>query len=173
MKSTTLLACLMAICFAAACARAPAKPVFNAARAIDTIRTGEVNWNADWKSGDPGKVAAHYAPQAIVMVPGQAPVSGLEAIRAMAQKSMDDPAFNLAFSSDKVDMAASGDLAASRGTFTLTATDPATKARTTTTGAFVTVYKPQPDGSWKAQWDMATPNPPAAPNPPPPAAPDK
>ncbi|MGH7023014.1 MAG: YybH family protein [Caulobacteraceae bacterium] len=164
MKSTTL-ACLMAISVAAACARAPATPIFNAARAIDTIRTGEVNWNADWKSGDPGKVAAHYAPQAVVMIPGQAPVTGLEAIRAMAQKSMDDPAFNLAFSSDKVDVAASGDLAASRGTFTLTATDPATKTSTTTTGAFVTVYKPQPDGSWKAVWDIVTPGPAATPAP--------
>jgi uncharacterized protein (TIGR02246 family) len=143
----------------AACGPRADKPKFNAARAVDAIRTGEVKWNADWKSGDPGKVAAHYAPEATVMVPGAGPVTGLEAIRADAQKIMDDPAFTLTFSSDKVDVAASGDLAVSRGTFKESATDPAKAARVDTAGTFVTVYKPQPDGSWKAVWDIATPGP--------------
>jgi len=92
-------------------------------------------------------------------MPGEAPVTGVEAIRAGTQKDMDDPGFSLTFNSDKVDVAASGDLAVSRGAFTLTATDPATKAAATTTGTFVTVYKPQSDGSWKAIWDIATPGP--------------
>jgi hypothetical protein len=35
--------------------------------------------------------------------------------------------------------------------------------RIDTVGAFVTVYKRQPDGSWKAIWDIATPG--AAPAP--------
>jgi uncharacterized protein (TIGR02246 family) len=130
---------------------------------IDAIRTDEVKWNADWKSGDPGRVVAHYAPDAVLMVPGEAPMTGLEAIRAGAQKSMDDPGFSLAFSSEKVDVSKSGDQAVSRGTFKETATDPASKARVEATGTFVTVYKPQPDGSWKALWDIATPGAPAAP----------
>jgi uncharacterized protein (TIGR02246 family) len=158
MKAVTLLACLAGASLAA-CAPNAAKPPFNAARAVDAIRTGEVHWNADWKSGDPGKVVAHYAPDAQLMAPGMAPMTGLEAIRAAAQKSMDDPGFTLAFNSDKVDVSASGDMAVSRGAFTETATDPATKTAVTTRGAFVTVYKPQPDGSWKAVWDIATPGP--------------
>ena len=159
MRTAIFLALLAAVSLAAACSHRAEKPVFNAARAVDAIRTGEVNWNADWKSGDAGKVAAHYAPEAVVMMPGQALVTGAEAIRAGAQKDMDDPGFSLTFNSDKVDVAASGDLAVSRGAFTLTATDPATKAAATTTGTFVTVYKPQSDGSWKAIWDIATPGP--------------
>lgn len=158
MRAATLLACV-GLAAAASCERPPAKPAFNAARALDAIRAGEVEWNADWKSGDPGKVVAHYAPDATIMVPGQAPVSGLEAIRADTARTMDDTAFALSFSSDKVDVAASGDLAVSRGAFTLKATDPATKVVATTAGSFVTVYKPQPDGSWKAVWDIATPGP--------------
>lgn len=158
MRAATLLACV-GLAAAASCARPPTKPAFNAARAVDAIRAGEVEWNADWKSGDPGKVVAHYAPDATIMVPGQAPVSGLEAIRADTARTMDDTSFALSFSSDKVDVAASGDLAVSRGAFTLKATDPATKAVATTVGSFVTVYKPQPDGSWKAAWDIATPGP--------------
>jgi uncharacterized protein (TIGR02246 family) len=135
------------------------KPAFNSARAIDAIRAGEVQWNLDWKSGDAGKVTAHYAPEALVMNPGAAPAKGVEAIRAGVQQAMDDPGFSLSFNSDKVDVAASGDLAVSRGSYKLTLTDPTSKAAQTSAGTFVTVYKPQADGSWKAIWDIATPSP--------------
>ncbi|HEY2179649.1 MAG TPA: nuclear transport factor 2 family protein [Caulobacteraceae bacterium] len=154
MRVLILLAGLAAL---AACAPKADKPKFNAARAVDAIRADEVRWNADWKSGDAGKVVAHYAPDAVLMESGEAPVGGIEAIRAAVQKSIDDPAFSLSFSSDKVDVAASGDLAASKGTYALTSTDSATKAQSKAAGTFVTVYKPQPDGSWKAVWDIATP----------------
>jgi ketosteroid isomerase-like protein len=91
------------------------------------------------------------------METGEAPVSGIEAIRAAVQKTIDDPAFSLTFSSDRVDVAASGDLAASKGAFTETSTDPAAKTKSKVAGTFVTVYRPQADGSWKAVWDIATP----------------
>lgn len=152
----------LALLSAAGCARAPDKPAFNAARAIDAIRADEVQWNADYKAGDPGKVVTHFAPDAIVMFPGEAPVTGLEAIRAGLAKAMDDPAFSLTFNSEKVDVAASGDLAVSRGAFTYRSTDPTSRQASSTTGSFVTVYKPQPDGSWRAIWDITTPGPAAA-----------
>jgi ketosteroid isomerase-like protein len=158
MKTVCMLsaAVLLAACHSS-------KPAFNAARAVDTIRAGEVQWNLDWKSGDAGKVTAHYAPEALVMNPGAPPLKGVEAIRATVQRAMDDPGFTLSFNSDKVDVASSGDIAVSRGAFKLTATDPATKTVQPTSGTFVTVYKPQPDGSWKAVWDIATLGPPPAP----------
>jgi uncharacterized protein (TIGR02246 family) len=163
MKAGVSLACLAIAALAVGCARNADKPRVNAARVIDAIRADEVKWNADWKSGDPGRVTAHYAPDAVLMVPGEAPVSGLEAIRAGTQKSMDDPAFSLTFSSDKVEVAKSGDIAISRGSFKESATDPASKAKVDAAGTFVTVYKPQTDGSWKAVWDIATPGEPVAP----------
>jgi uncharacterized protein (TIGR02246 family) len=149
----------MGLVAAASCARPPEKPAFNAARAIDAIRADEVQWNADYKSGDPGKVVPHYAPDATVMFPGQAPVSGLEAVRASIAKAMEDPAFALTFNSEKVDVAASGDLAVSHGAFTYRSTDSVTKAPAAVNGSFVTVYKPQADGTWKAIWDITTPGP--------------
>jgi uncharacterized protein (TIGR02246 family) len=149
-----LLPALSAVVLLAACHNS--KPAFNAAGAVDAIRAGEVQWNLDWKSGDAGKVTAHYAPEAWVMDPGEAPVKGVQAIRASVQRAMDDPGFTVSFSSDKVDVASAGDLAVSRGAFKLTATDPGSKTVQTSAGTFVTVYKPQADGSWKAVWDIAT-----------------
>lgn len=140
-------------------------PKGDPARVVDAIKADEVHWNADWKSGDPDKVAAHFGPGATVMVPGAPPMVGDAAIKAGVQQAMNDPAFTFVFSSDKVDVAASGDLAASRGVYTETDSDPTTKAKVVTTGTFVTVYKPQSDGVWRAVWDISTPGaaPPPAP----------
>ena len=159
MKASPIALCLCAALSLAACAPKPATAPAptDAARIIDTIKTGEVHWNSDWKSGDAGKVTAHYAPNATLMLSGSPVMTGAEAIRAGVQQAVDDPAFSLTFASDKVDVAQSGDLAASRGPYKMTQTDPATKAVSTVTGTFVTVYKPGTDGQWKAVWDIATP----------------
>jgi ketosteroid isomerase-like protein len=54
-----------------------------------------------------------------------------------------------------VEVADSGDLATSRGRFNESYTDPATNQPKTVSGSFVTVYKKQKDGSWKAIEDFA------------------
>lgn len=131
------------------------------AKIVDAIKADEVHWNSDWKSGDAALLAGHYAASATVMSPGSAPLVGTAAIRAGVQSALDDKAYSLSFASDKVDVAASGDMAAARGAYTQTATDPKTKAVVTEKGTYVTVYKPQADGTWKAVWDINTPSAPA------------
>ncbi len=170
MKSSPLLASLALAVFAAACSPTgeASAPKTDPARIVDAIKTDEVHWNADWKSGDANKVAAHYALGAVVIVPGGSPATG-PAIVAGIQAALNDPGFALTFASDKVEVSASGDLAVTHGAYSQTDTNPNTKAPVTTTGSFITVYKPQPDGSWKAVWDITTPGAPApaAPTPPP------
>ena len=158
MNASPIALCLCGALLLAACAAEPAKAPTDAAKIVDTIKTGEVHWNTDWKSGDAGKVAAHYAPNATLMLPGAPVMTGVAAIRAGVQQAIDDPAFSLTFASDKVDVAKSGDLAATRGSYKMTQTDPATKAKATVSGTFVTVYRPGPDGQWRAVWDIATPS---------------
>ena len=156
LPSPILAACLLAACGPTG-GKAPAW--VDTAKIVDEIKSDEVRWNGDYKSGEPGKVAAHFSSHATLMAPGEPPAAGAPAIEAAVRRLMDDPGFNLAFSSDEVRVAASGDLAASRGRYTLTLTDPATHAATTTEGTFITVYRPQPGGAWKAVWDIATPGP--------------
>ncbi|MEO8927507.1 MAG: DUF4440 domain-containing protein [Caulobacteraceae bacterium] len=165
MKILAIAAALCAAALACGCtpAASPAKPNVDTAKIVDAIKTDEVHWNNDWKSGDPAKIAGHYAPAATVMIPGLAPMVGAQAMRAGIAESLEDKGFALTFASDKVDVAASGDLAAARGTYTQTTTDPKTQAFVTEKGAYVTVYKPQPGGAWKAVWDINAPGaPPAA-----------
>ncbi len=157
MRHPAIAAALCAITFIGGCAPHAAKPPVDTARIIDAIKTAEVHANADWKSGDPKRVAAFFAPDAAIMVAGAPPAVGAVAIKAAVQQLMDDPAFTLTFASDRVYVAASGDLAAARGTYRQTATDPATKAAVTQTGSYVTVFRPAPDGAWKGVWDIVAP----------------
>ena len=63
------------------------------------------------------------------------------------------------FSSDKIDAASSGDMAYARGKFTEKYTDKKTGKVMTASGSYITVYKKQDDGSWKAVADFASADP--------------
>lgn len=77
-----------------------------------------------------------------------------------------DPALSLKFHATRVEIAKSGDMAFTQGSYSMTMTDPASKKSMTDKGSYVTIYKKQADGSWKAVSDIATSeNPPAPPAP--------
>jgi ketosteroid isomerase-like protein len=78
-----------------------------------------------------------------------------------------DPAMSLQFQASKVDVAKSGDLAYTQGSYTLAITDPQTKKVVNDHGSYVTAYRKQADGSWKAVEDIVVSEIP------PPAAPEK
>jgi len=97
--------------------------------------------------------AALYVPEAIMMTPGMPPMKGQDAIRTGMKALLGDPNFKIDFASDKVEVADSGDMAATRGSYTLTVTDPATKKAINDKGSYVTVFRKQKDGAWKAVLD--------------------
>ncbi len=165
-----LLCCLGATLLTACSAGAPLQPTVETAKIVDAIKADEVHWNTDWRSGDAARLAAHYAPDAILMSPGAPPASGAAAIKAALDQAVSQPGFTLSFSSDQVNVAASGDLATTHGTYKQTSTDPKSGAAVTETGSYVTVYKPVGGGAWKAVLDINTPAPAA---PAPPAAPPR
>lgn len=131
---------------------------------VKTIKTIEIQWNQDYVAKDVDKLVAHYANDAVLMVPEMPAISGKDAIRTSLQQMVADPALKLTFEPTKVDVAKSGDLAYTQGTFSITATDSATKKVVNGHGSYVTVYRKQADGTWKAISDIATSDaPPAAP----------
>ena len=82
-----------------------------------------------------------------------------EEMRQHLQKSF-DPADQLTWKPVKIDVAASGDLAYSLGTWQLKGKNPAGED-VTQTGKYITVWKKQKDGSWKVVADTGTVDPPA------------
>lgn len=142
-----------------------AKPAVDAAAVEKAVRDNETQWNADYKAKDLAKLVAHYAPDATLMDPEDPPMTGTEAITAGLKAFIADPALDMRFAADKVGVSDDGAMAYTRGSFKLTATDPKTRRPMTQTGSYVTVYRKQADGSWKAVEDIATsqPAPAAAP----------
>ncbi|HET7605435.1 MAG TPA: DUF4440 domain-containing protein [Sphingomicrobium sp.] len=118
------------------------------------IKADETKMNQDFKAKDREALAAHYADDAYFVAPGVT-ADGSTEIRKVFANASTDSAFNVTFSSDKVVVGASGDLAYSRGKFTEKYTDSKTGKVMTGSGTFLTVYKKQPDGSWKIVEDVA------------------
>jgi uncharacterized protein (TIGR02246 family) len=135
---------------------------------VKAIQDNEAQWNRDYASKDLTKIVAHYADNAVVMAPGMPSSSGRDAIRSLLQKMTADPALSLQFKASSVEVAKSGDIGYTQGTYTMTMTDPATKQVVHDHGSYVTTYRKQADGTWKAVTDIAssevpTPTPPPAP----------
>jgi ketosteroid isomerase-like protein len=152
-----VLACLGAL-FLGACEGAEHRRSVDTAKIVDAIKIDEIHWNADYKSGDAARVAAHYAPDAVAMNAGYPATVGVAAITKLNEQAFTDAKYALTFSSDRVEVAASGDLAVSHGSYKVTTTDPKTGQPVTATGSYVTVYKPDAAGVWKAVWDINAPS---------------
>ncbi len=137
-------------------------------RAADekAIREGETAWNGDFAAKDADKLVNHYADDAVVMVPAEPAAKGKDAIRASLTGLLGDKNFAISFAPATVEVAKAGDLAYSQGTYTLTMSNRKTGKPVNETGTYVTVYKKQTGGLWKAVEDINTPNaPPASPAP--------
>lgn len=128
------------------------------------ISANETQWNADWAARDAAKIASHYAANAVVMVPGIPALHGREAAQAaIAAGPLSDQDFSLSFHAEDIQVAASGDMAFSRGVYEEHDTNAHTHHVDVSTGSYVTVYRKQADGSWLAIADINTPEPAAAP----------
>jgi uncharacterized protein (TIGR02246 family) len=152
-----VFACLGALLLTG-CSRTGLRRPVDTAKIVDAIKTDEVHWNADYRSGDAGKVATHYAPDAIAMYPGYPVAVGKAAIKAANARAFTDPKYGLTLSSDRVAVARSGDLAVAHGAYRETTTDPKTGSPVTATGSYVTVYQPDASGVWRVVWDINTPS---------------
>ena len=160
-----VLAGAAALALLAGCSQQAAKAADPAATAaaVDKIKASEAAWVKEYAAHDVNRAVGHYADDAMLMPAGMDRMSGPKAIRGGLQGLVNDPNFQLSFAAEKVEVAASGDLAYSRGTYRMQTTDPKTKQPHVETGNYITTYKKQPDGSWKAVDDMAAPGaPPAA-----------
>jgi len=131
--------------------------------AAQALRQNEDQWNKDYESKDIGKLLAHYTDDAVLMAPGMPASHGKEAIGKVLKEMIQDPKLSLKFHATRVEVSKGGDLGFTEGSYTMTMTSPATKKPMTDRGSYVTVYKKQADGSWKAISDIATSEVPPAP----------
>lgn len=122
---------------------------------VAAIQAVEDGMQQAYKAKDPARLAALYAKDATLYIASERPRVGTEAITKGAQKDFADPAFNVTITRAKTHV--SGDIGYTQGSFTVRYTNPATKAAAGYSGFYLTVFRKQGDGSWKASEDMAIP----------------
>jgi uncharacterized protein (TIGR02246 family) len=137
----------------------PAAPKTDTAAIEKQLRQAEAKWNQAYASHDAATIAGAYADDAAMANPGALLVTGGDAIRKSTAAFAADPNLKVQFASDRIQVAASGDLAYTRGHYALTMTDPATKKPSDSHGTYLTVWKKQTGGAWKAVEDFVTPGP--------------
>ena len=136
-----------------------AKAATDPAQIEQTIRAQEAQWQKDYAAKDMNALASHYADDGEIADIGSPVVSNDVDRRKELQALITDPNLKLTFAADRVEVAQAGDIAYSRGHFSITTTDPKTNKPVDGQGSYLTVYKKQADGSWKATEDFITPGP--------------
>ncbi len=129
------------------------------AQISDAIKAQEAQWEKDYAAKDLNALAGHYADDAALGGPGDPLATTDVDRRKELQALVTDPNFKLSFATDRVQVAQSGEYAYSRGHYSMTLTDKATNKPADNQGSYLTVYKKQDDGSWKAVEDFVTPGP--------------
>ena len=89
-------------------------------------------------------------------------MTGKGAIGAAMKEALTDPNWSLALQPVQVEVSRGGDLGYTRGTYVLTATDPASRKAVTEKGRFVTIFRKEADGQWKAVQHIGNAEAPAA-----------
>ena len=127
------------------------------------IRDVETAWSASFATKDVDKVGVFWADDASVFMTDSPVLTGIAAIEAAMKPMAEDKNFSISFASTKVEVSKASDLGYTQGAYTMTMTGSKTKKVLTEKGKYVTVYKKQADGGWKAVADILNADAPAAP----------
>ena len=159
-----LLSSLLLLAGTVACNQAPtvapAPPDTHDAD-VQAIKDTETAWAKAAAAKDADKFASYYTDDGSLLDQDMPPVNGKEAIGKMVKEIMADPNFALTFQGTRWDVAKSGDLGYAQGSYTMTVTNPKSKKASTDKGKYLTVFKKQADGTWKAVEDMISSDGPA------------
>ena len=154
-----LLGSLLLLAGSVACNQAPTTPppppdTHDAD--VQAIKDTEAAWVKASAAKDAEKFASFYTDDASLLLQDMPAVTGKEAIAKSIKGMMSDPNFSLTFQGSRFDVAKSGDLGFSQGSYTMTMTNPKSKKAVTDKGKYLTVFKKQTDGTWKAVEDMVS-----------------
>ena len=114
--------------------------------AADVARDGSAAW-VRW-----------FEPRGAQLVPG-AIVRGDSARRALMHDVLDDPKLELVWAPDTAVLAASGDMGYTIGRSQVRQTNPDGSVTIRSTGRYLTIWRRQPDGSWKVELDTGNSDP--------------
>lgn len=99
-----------------------------------------------------------FEPDGVQVVPGRI-VRGDSARRALMGELLADPKLKLVWAPDTAIVAASGDIGYTIGRSQVRQTNPDGTVTVRSSGRYVTIWRRQPDGSWKVELDTGNADP--------------
>lgn len=161
LKTATIIVVMAASLVACDKAVAPA-PAVDKAKIADAVKADAHELITAFNARDAAKAVSHDAKDMVGMFHGTPNVVGMDQDLAMTkQQFADNSVAKIEVSNESVDVAASGDIAVYRASYSFSGVDPKTKKAITETGNWVVGYK-QEDGAWKIAWNVVS-DAPAAP----------
>jgi uncharacterized protein (TIGR02246 family) len=139
--------CLLSFVVVCAVSAADTKNIEQALRDLDA------QWSAAAGSKDLEKTISFYSEDAIVLPTNAPAATTKEAIRNTWKDLLASPGLAISWKTTKVEIARSGDLAYTTGTYELTMNDASGKP-VSDHGKYVEVWKKQADGKWKVVADI-------------------
>jgi len=113
------------------------------------------DWAKVTATGDVEKIVNYWTDDAVLMEPGRPTLSGKKEIRQMVEGSFKIPGFKITWEPQSVQVSSDGDMAYLIEKTQVTMNDSTGKANTQHYNG-VTVWRKQPDGSWKDAVDIAS-----------------
>jgi ketosteroid isomerase-like protein len=150
MRKSTLLAALLAAALAGCQPGAPSKPSF--AEDLAAITAFNAKYLGSINAGDIKTLSGLTDDDHIILIPNRAPIVGKAANDAANGSAFERFQFDESWTPEETVI--DGDLAYQRGTFTTSSTPKAGGDKRVVSGAFLRIYRRQPDGQWRMTRDM-------------------
>lgn len=150
MPNSTLLALFLAAALVGCQRAAPPKPAF--AEDLAAIATFNAKYLGAINAEDIETLSALTDEDHIILIPNRAPIVGKAANDAANGAAFERFDFNESWTPEETVI--DGDLAYQRGTFTTSSIPKAGGDKRTVSGAFLRIYRRQPDGQWRMTRDM-------------------
>ena len=128
------------------------------------LRDLDAQWSKAAGAKDLDKTVSFYSDDAVVMPPNAPSAATKEAVRNAWKGLLASPGLVIGWKTTKVEVAKSGDIAYSTGTYDVTVNDASGKP-VKDHGKLVVIWKKQGDGTWKAAVDIWNSDLPVAPSP--------
>jgi len=160
--SKTLLFSLTLCLLSWSCQQQPAS--FPDTRAADeaALRTADIEWSKAAGAKDLDRSISYTADDTVMLAPDAPAASGKEAVRKSWSDMLALPGLVLSWQPTNVEVAKSGEIGYTQGTYEMTVND-AKGNPNTDRGKYLTIWKKQADGAWKCIVDMFNSDLPAAP----------